>query len=252
MSNNVLHFKKERPLFVQISELLEEEIRNHYQIGDFLPSERELAQRFDVNRHTVRRAVDELTTSGLVDRQRGRGLAVVGLPFDYPLHSDSRFTENIDSLGHTSESTVTSKRILPASKGVARRLGLPEYTEVLCIDTLRMINGLPLGINSHFLPREYDLVYSTYTSGSLHAFLFTHYHVKLRRENSLISASLPQGDDARQLSMPAHMPVLRIKTLNVDRDTGKPVEYSLARNRAEAIQLRMDFKHEGGSQHEHL
>lgn len=245
MTDTVLHFNRERPLYLQISDLLEKEIRSHYRIGDFLPSERELAQRFDVNRHTLRRAVDELAAPGLVDRQRGRGLAVVGLPLDYPIRSDSRFTENVNSLGHTSISKVLSKRILPASRGVARRLGIAEHEQVICVNTLRMINDLPLGLNSHFLPRDFEKVSTHYTGGSLHAFLFHHYGCDLRREHSLISASLPRGSDARMLCMPAHLPVLRIKTLNVDSATGQPVEYSLARNRAEALQLRIDFEPNG-------
>lgn len=251
MSSNVLDFKRERPLYLQIRELLEREIHSHYRIGDFLPSERELAQRFDVNRHTVRRAVDEMVASGLIDRQHGRGLAVVGLPFDYPIRRDSRFTENIDSIGHTSVSRVAARRLLPASPGVARRLGIKEHEDVICVDTLRLINDLPMGLNSHFLPRQFDKVFTEYAGGSLHAFLAEHYGLELRREHSLISASLPQGDDARLLCMPAHHPVLRIKTLNVDSASGTPVEYSLARNRAEAIQLRIDFNDNGETSHVH-
>jgi GntR family phosphonate transport system transcriptional regulator len=250
MSTNALQLKRNRPVYLQISDLLENEIRAFYRIGDFLPSERELAERFEVNRHTVRRAVDELIASGLVDRQHGRGLAVVGLALDYPIRRDSRFTENIDSLGHSSVSRVVAKRIIPASSGVARRLGLAEHQEVICIDTLRSINQLPMGLNSHFLPRRFEAVFQDYNEGSLHAFLQKHYDRQLRRKYSLISSSLPQGDDARQLSMPAHMPVLRIKTLNVDALTGCPIEYSLARNRAEAIQLRIDFNGYGVCEHD--
>ena len=55
---------------------------------------------------------------------------------------------------------------------------------------------------------------------------------------------------APMLSMPAHMPVLRIKPLNVDALTGFPIEYSLARNRAEAIQLSIDFNEYGVCDHD--
>lgn len=38
MTDTVLHFNREHPLYLQISDLLENEIRSHYRIGDFLPS----------------------------------------------------------------------------------------------------------------------------------------------------------------------------------------------------------------------
>lgn len=47
-------------LYVQIARQLEQEVAALYSPGDYLPSEGELASRFGVNRHTLRRAIDEL------------------------------------------------------------------------------------------------------------------------------------------------------------------------------------------------
>lgn len=55
-----------------IAELLTEEIlRGRYQPGDRLPSERDLAQRFETNRGSVREAEKKLGQLGLVDVQPG-------------------------------------------------------------------------------------------------------------------------------------------------------------------------------------
>src|SRR5919204_48092 len=48
--------------------------------GDRLPSETELARQFGVNRSTVREAVRELESNGLVARRRGSKLLVVTRP----------------------------------------------------------------------------------------------------------------------------------------------------------------------------
>lgn len=52
------------------------EIERGLDEGDWLPAEPELAARFGVKRHTLRRAVDELITEGVLERAHGRGTRV--------------------------------------------------------------------------------------------------------------------------------------------------------------------------------
>ena len=47
------------------------------------------------------------------------------------------------------------------------------------------------------------------------------------------------------LMMPANQPVLRIKSVNVNPQTGTPVEYSITRFRADRVQLRLDLDESG-------
>ena len=73
-------FRSERspiPLYHRIYVILRERILNGtYQVGETLPSEAELMDRFGVSRITARRALDELSGEGLVARARGRGTQV--------------------------------------------------------------------------------------------------------------------------------------------------------------------------------
>ncbi len=41
--------------YQEIAAKLEQELRQHYRCGDYLPAEQQLAARFEVNRHTLRR-----------------------------------------------------------------------------------------------------------------------------------------------------------------------------------------------------
>ena len=83
-------------LWRQIATELEDEIRERRLLsGTRLPTEMELAQRFGVNRHTVRRAVASLEDAGLVRAERGRGTFVQTDVLDYRLDRQTRFSENI-------------------------------------------------------------------------------------------------------------------------------------------------------------
>jgi len=70
-------------VYRQICRILEQEIKSAYEAGDYLPVEVELAARFSVNRHTLRRAIDELVSMGLVERQHGRGNLILGEALEY-------------------------------------------------------------------------------------------------------------------------------------------------------------------------
>ena len=50
--------------YQEIAAKLEQELRQHYRCGDYLPAEQQLAARFEVNRHTLRRAIDQLVEKG--------------------------------------------------------------------------------------------------------------------------------------------------------------------------------------------
>ena len=52
--------------YQEIAAKLEQELRQHYRCGDYLPAEQQLAARFEVNRHTLRRAIDQLVEKGWV------------------------------------------------------------------------------------------------------------------------------------------------------------------------------------------
>ena len=77
--------------YQEIAAKLEQELRQHYRCGDYLPAEQQLAARFEVNRHTLRRAIDQLVEKGWVQRRQGVGVLVLMRPFDYPLNAQARF-----------------------------------------------------------------------------------------------------------------------------------------------------------------
>lgn len=227
-------------IYSQIAKLLQEEIVS-FLPGACLPSENELAERFGVNRHTIRRAVEDLIAAGLLERRHGKGTFVLDSPADYVLGSGTRFTETFESLGKTASSRILRKLIVPARGGIATRLRLAENDPIVWIESLRLADDRPICVISHFLPqRTFPGLLAEYHGGSLHAHLAARHQLKLRRIESLVSAVLPQGDDASLLGMPQNQPVLRVKSVNVSEWDETPLEYALTRFRADRIQLRIN------------
>lgn len=228
-------------MYAQIRRVLEEEIRTLFKPGALLPSESVLAARFAVNRHTLRRAMEELIALGLIERRHGKGTFVLDGPTDYMLAEHTRFTETFESLGMSVVSRILRKLLIPARGGVAAKLRLAENDLVVWIESLRTADDRPICVISHFLPQQaFPDLPAEYEGGSLHEHLSSRYNVKLQRVESLISATLPQGDDASLLGMAQTRPVLRVKSVNVCERTRTPFEYALTRFRADRIQLRVN------------
>lgn len=65
------------PLYQQVMDDLKGEIaRGVYPAGSRIPAEMELAKSYGVGRVTVRRAIEELSRAGYLNRQQGRGTFV--------------------------------------------------------------------------------------------------------------------------------------------------------------------------------
>jgi len=75
-------------LWRRIADDLERAIATgEFAAGERLPGEVEIAMRYGVNRHTVRRAISELSARGLVRAARGSGTFVEGRRLSSPRSS---------------------------------------------------------------------------------------------------------------------------------------------------------------------
>lgn len=233
--------KKSPARYEQIAVNLRKQISNRMKPGDFLETEVLLAERFEVNRHTIRRAIDELENDGLVWRQQGRGTLVLQPPIDYQIHSQTKFTETIASLGLQARSVVVGRKTLGATEGVANWLQIEPQAPVVRIDALRLADGQPVLLTTHFLPYDpFEPIYLDYEGGSLHRYINECFGIELTRMESVITARLPDEEDAMALRMSPRLPVLRVKSMNVDADSGRPVEYVISRFRADRVQFKVE------------
>jgi len=92
-----------KPRYLQVADALIASIRkSSFAVGDFLPTELQLCERFEISRHTAREALRVLSQMGLVDRRRGSGTRVVAThsPVQY-----RQFVQSIDDLLQYGEST---------------------------------------------------------------------------------------------------------------------------------------------------
>lgn len=226
-------------LWRQIASELEDEIAaRRFPPGGRLPTEFELARRFDVNRHTVRRAVGALEESGLVRIEQGRGTFVQGGAIEYAVGRRTRFSENIRRQARSPQGRLLRAERVAASRPVAGGLGIRTGTRVIVIETIGMADSVPISLAEHyFVARRFPGLIEAYReSGSVTAALAAAGVDDYSREWTRVTARLPEPGEATALEMARTQPVIVCDSVNVDQD-GNPVEYGIARFVADRVQL---------------
>ncbi|WP_084388173.1 phosphonate metabolism transcriptional regulator PhnF [Kushneria phosphatilytica] len=233
-----------QPRYRRLARTLAGEIRRDYRPGDLLPPEKALAERFGVNRHTVRRALDELVSAGLITRHQGIGSRVVNHRLDYSLSAHSKVTRNLAELGLGMKTDCLWQGLATPPAAIAHRFGRLPGGPLLCVDTLRITGELPLLRLRHwFDDTRLPNWTHRYQGGSTRALLAQHYGLTLTRRHVSIEAVSAERDDYRLLECARGTPLLVVTSDNVD-DAGALVEVSIGRARANRIAYHIDFNHE--------
>src|SRR5271157_1523012 len=112
-------------LWRQIASRLQRDIGSGiYQPGGRLPTEAEMSQQFRVNRHTVRRALEELSRGGMVRVEQGRGSFVTEDVLEYAVEARTRFSEWVRRHNKEPSGRVLQLKETAADSHAAASLGI--------------------------------------------------------------------------------------------------------------------------------
>jgi GntR family phosphonate transport system transcriptional regulator len=227
-------------IWQRIAEVLAAEIGSgSFPPGARLPTETALAQRFGVNRHTLRQAIGALSTAGLVSVQHGRGTFVRPAPMlEYPIGARTRFSEILSRQSLMADGELLAVRESPATAEVAEALGLPAATPVMVLEILRRADGLPVSVTTSHLPaprfRGIDAAFRE--TNSITAALRVFGVADYTRRSTRIWTRLPTPEEAVLLRQRAEVPVLVMESVNQD-ETGQAVEFGVARAAGQRVQV---------------
>lgn len=215
------------PVWQAIATALRTDIsEGRYGMGDKLPTEARLAERFGVNRHTVRHALSQLVSEGLVRTRRGAGAFVAAAPTDYPIGKRVRFHENLLAAGRRPEKRVLALEPRAATRGEADALDVGEGASLLSYHGLSLASGQPIALFESLFPMdrlegiEAALRESSSVTQALGAIGIADY----TRASTRLTAVLAGATEALHLQCREGDPLLRSTGVNVD-SAGVPVEY---------------------------
>lgn len=226
-------------LWRQIARTLEEEIGSgSLGPGARLPTEAQLSAHFAVNRHTVRRALEELSRSGLIRIEQGRGSFVAEDVLGYSISQRTRFSEWVRRHNKEPSGRVLDLQEIAADGAIASALGLRAGARVVRLERLGMADGRPVSLTVHQFPaaRFPGLLAALRANEGISIALEACGLPDYRRLSTKVTARLPLPQEATLLQMPRNRPLLVAENVNVD-GAGQVVEYGVARYPTPRVQI---------------
>ena len=216
------------PLYLQIANSLAERIRQgELRVGDWLPSERELARDLAVSRLTVRQALSTLRQQGLIDPQHGKGYFVRQPRIEQPADVLIGFSHNMMAKGIRPGARLLSLQTQLADRSLAPALAVSVGDPLFGVQRLGLANELPVALEYSYFPARLFPQLDTFDleTRSIYAILAEEYGVKLANACQSLEPVVAQPAQAKLLEIPRGSPLMLVLRTSRD-DQQRVVEYA--------------------------
>ncbi|SEN05147.1 transcriptional regulator, GntR family [Sphingomonas gellani] len=223
------------PLYLQLQKVLREAIAGELVKSDeAIPTERDLAEHFDVSRITVRKALEGLVSEGLLSRRRGAGTFVVGGRVEKSFSKLSSFSEDMQLRGRTPSSTWVSRTAGAVTPEEALSLGLSPGSQVYRFHRIRYADGISMALEYSTVP-GFCLTSETVVQESLYEALGQAGFRPVRALQRLRAVAFTP-EQAQALGVEAGQPGLFIERRSFLAD-GRTTEFTQSYYRGDAYDL---------------
>lgn len=216
------------PLYRQIKSLILQGLESgEWRPGEAIPSEAELATRFNVSQGTVRKAIDEMAAGNLLVRKQGKGTFVAS-------HADPRaffrFLRLVPIAGGVEQSTSLPLECWRAKAGpeAARVLQLKLADPIIIVRRLLKFSAKPVVVDEIYLPGEVFTGLSLEVlkdwTDSLYSLFETRFGVRMIRAEERIRAVAADRGSAELLGVVEGSPLLSVERVSFTYGD-RPVEW---------------------------
>ena len=202
----------EEKRYRQVQNFLKLQIqKGYYVVGDYLPSENELCSTFSITRTTARKALDELTKEGFIERQHGKGSIVRERRQSLGLLNVKGFSEAVGKdvttvfLQHPQPGFWNPEIHFPISENEIRE-------SCVHFARLRCVGEIPVMIEYNWLASTHleGFVGFPFIDGSFFKTLSQHYRIEIVGSEQELRAENANKNIAVLLKIPLGSPILRI------------------------------------------
>ncbi len=232
------------PLYQRLAEALKSTIVDQrWRPGARLPSEKELATRYNVAPGTARQAVSQLTEEGILERRHGSGTFVRKPTFDASLFRFFRFQDK-EGEREIPESRILNREVIPAPLAVSNALELEPESPVISISRLRLLSGQPVIAEEVWLDHTRFEAFMEMNEDDIGPLLYplydSHFGQIVARAKEYLTVEVAGSTYSHLLGISPTTPVIVIERLALGFD-GRPIEWRRSRGRADRFQYHINI-----------
>lgn len=229
------------PLYVQIRESIRERVKEgEFEVGSLLPSEESLAKEYGVSRMTLRHALDDLLTDGIIIRKHGVGTIISSSKVVRDYSQLTSFFEDAQKRGLKPRSEVSLLEKIPANKKVASDLMIEPGNEVFHIFRKRLVEDNQIvAMHELFIPVQLcPWIEDTRLEGESLYDLYDRHGLTIEWGKQLVEARNASPKEARELDIDPGAAILYSERISFTKNN-LPVERVIAFSPGDRFSLNL-------------
>lgn len=223
------------------AEIKENILSGKYAANEQLPFEKELCEKYDASKMTVKKALDILVAEGLIVKRRGAGSFIKDISNDEieRIIQKKQFSGLTNTYyGHDVKSKILSFEIINTDKEIANLLKIQEDDFLYLIHRVRYVDSEPWVIEKTYIPLDIAPgMKKADVEGSIYNFLQNKLGLKIQSAHSTVRADKPNEIDIKYLEIKEDEPILEVERLAY-LENGKAFEYSFSRHKYDKFEFK--------------
>jgi GntR family transcriptional regulator len=231
------------PLYSQLKNLIIKKIEDgEYAEDGKIPSEQVLCETYSISRPTVRQAINELTNSGYIYKEKGKGTFVAKKKSSIDIKEYSGFTDSILDSQSPGDKNIIAMKVMKVSDNPFLKDSFEsdyvQNSEFAEIKYSMMENGDVYSLNTSYLPMTLfpEIIEDIKTKKPSYDILRGKYPLLPTRSKSTLEISYTEQADAEYLQVLQGQPLIKIENILYSKN-GQAVELIISKYRADKCKL---------------
>ena len=230
------------PLYFQLEEILKERIETgELQPGDLLFSEKELSEKYQISRPTIRQALRGLVNEGLLYREKGKGTFIAKPKIDYGfIQRLTTFYDDMIEKGYTTKTKIVKQEIKEVRGTIAKKLNIPKGEKIIFLHRIRSVENEPVVSVMNFIPYKLcaHLINEDLENKSLYRLLINKYELKPYKAEITLEPIVAEEYDSQILKIKLGAPMHLMQNITYTNDN-VAMDYFESRFRGDKGKVRV-------------
>ncbi|MDD3206238.1 MAG: GntR family transcriptional regulator [Lachnospiraceae bacterium] len=231
------------PLYLQLREIIRNKIEDgEYPPGTAIPTEKELAETYGINRLSVRSAIETLANEGILKKIQGKGMFVMGEKVERELDTLGGFTQMFKNHHMKPNTRILSRGLRRAGTKFADIFKINSEDMIYYIKSLCSADRTPYSIDEiyipqYILPKLEGIDLSVFTLDEIFAF----YNIEIKMAYQTLDLTQLEQSDARLLEIKSNLAVMLFECVSNDMND-RVIEFSRTYSRADICSFISTFQ----------